>query len=260
MQKVHNQPSIHIKERSMQYVLNLSLTGSTATTRPKIQERLSKAARAARQTSPGRDDSAVNKHNITSGSLAKRHTADGGQIDRTAVHAGLAHGFTTVESPRGDAPPKQTRRTRSAPKGRNSLTQLLTQTHLAGVRIREEWLIGLAEQSSEEAWSKDKAGNEVRKAAIKAIFADHITTESSFANLVAEGTLATDPAVRDHVPRLIALRDAIWGNDPDFLRDVLHGPSQTLVDLMRRHKRASERHHTASVEAYLTYLRRRFAA
>jgi hypothetical protein len=144
--------------------------------------------------------------------------------------------------------------------GRKARTNPLLQTRLAGDRKREEWLAEIAEQSSREAWNRDKAENEVRKAAIKAIFADHITTESSFANLVAEGTLATDPAVRDHVPRLIALRDAIWGNDPDFLRDVLHGPSQTLVDLMRRHKRASERHHTASVEAYLTYLRRRFAA
>jgi hypothetical protein len=136
----------------------------------------------------------------------------------------------------------------------------LVQTRLAGERKREEFLIGIAEQSSREAWSREKAESEVRKAATKAAFADHITTERSFANLVAEGILATDPAVRAHVPRLIALRDEIWSKDPGFLRSSLHGPSQTLIDLMRRQKRPSERHHTASADAYLAYLRRRFAA
>ena len=47
------------------------------------------------------------------------------------------------------------------------------------------------------------------------------------------------------MPRLIALRDELWRKDPDFLRSTLHGPSQTLVNLMRRQKRPSERHHTA---------------
>jgi hypothetical protein len=136
----------------------------------------------------------------------------------------------------------------------------LVQTRLAGERKREEFLIGIAEQSSREAWSRERAESEVRKAAIKAAFADHITTERSFANLVAEGILATDPAVRDHVPRLITLRDEIWSKDPGFLRSSLHGPSQTLIDLMRRQKRPNERHYTASATAYLVYLRRRFAA
>ena len=136
----------------------------------------------------------------------------------------------------------------------------LVQTRLAGERKREEFLIGIAERSSREAWSRERAENEIRKAATTAIFADHIKTERSFANLVAEGMLAADPAVRDYVPRLIVLRDEIWSKDPEFLRSALHGPSQTLIDLMRRQKRPSERHHTASAAAYLTYLRRRFAA
>ena len=136
----------------------------------------------------------------------------------------------------------------------------LVQTRVAGERKREEFLMGIAGQGSREAWSRERAENEIRKAATTAIFADHIKTERSFANLVAEGMLAADPAVRDHVPRLIALRDEIWSKDPEFLRSALHGPSQILIDLMRRQKRPSERHHTASAAAYLAYLRRRFAA
>jgi hypothetical protein len=136
----------------------------------------------------------------------------------------------------------------------------LAQTRLAGDRKREEWLTEVAGQSSKEGWSREQAKIEVLKAAAKALIARHITTEKSHEIVVSEGLLAARPEVRDHVPRLISLRDEAWNKDPNFLRAALHGPSQMLVDLMRRQRRPNERHHAATVDAYLAYLRRRMAA
>jgi hypothetical protein len=150
------------------------------------------------------------------------------------------------------------RSSQSAARGRKAITHPLAQTRLAGDNKREEWLAGIAELSSEEGWHREKAEIKVHKSVEKAVFARRITTEKSFANVVTEGLLATDPDVRDHVSRLIALRDQAWPKVPAIVRDRLHGPSQMLMDLMRRQRTESERHHTASVEKYLTYLRRRF--
>jgi hypothetical protein len=42
--------------------------------------------------------------------------------------------------------------------------------------------------------------------------------------------------------------------EPDYLRRTLHGPSQILIELMRRQKNPSERHHAQSAEEFLRYL------
>ena len=151
----------------------------------------------------------------------------------------------------------QGRKVTKASRGRpNSLVQ----THQRGDRKREEWLEDLACRSAREGWSLEKAEIEARKAAEKAVFAGNLNTQKSFDNVVDNGRLAAHPDVRDHVPRLIALRDEAWAREPAFLRNVLHGPSQILVDLMRRQRDAGERQHARSVTAYLAYLRQRFAA
>ena len=64
--------------------------------------------------------------------------------------------------------------------------------------------------------------------------------------------------VRHALPRLMTLRDQLWQTDPAYLRLSLHGPHQTLLELMRRQKRADERHHAPGVEAFLSYLHARF--
>ena len=149
---------------------------------------------------------------------------------------------------------------RKLTKARRGRSSPLVQTHQRGDRRREEWLEDLAHQSAREGWSLEKAEIEVRKAAEKAVFAGNLNTQKSFDNVVAEGRLAAHPDIRDHVPCLIALRDEAWARESAFLRNILHGPSQILVDLMRRQRDAGERQHTKSVAAYLAYLRQRFAA
>jgi hypothetical protein len=136
----------------------------------------------------------------------------------------------------------------------------LVQTHLLGDRRREQWLTFFAERSAMERWSLEKSELEVRKAAELAIFADRILTEKSFKNVVAEGRLATHPDVRAHVPRLISLRDEAWLQKSSLLRASLHGPSQVLIDMMRRQRNPAERRYVTALDVYFDYLERRFAA
>jgi hypothetical protein len=156
--------------------------------------------------------------------------------------------------------PNLSGQTQPARKAQRKRDHPLAQTRLAGDRKREEWLIEVANRSSKEIWSRERAKIEVLKAVAKALIGRNITTEKSHEIVVSEGLLAARPEVRDHVPRLISLRDEAWNKDPNFLRAALHGPSQMLVDLMRRQRRPNERHHAATVDAYLAYLRRRMAA
>ena len=129
---------------------------------------------------------------------------------------------------------------RKVTKARRVSPNPLVQTHQRGDRKREEWREDLACRSAREGWSLEKAEIEARKAAEKAVFAGNLNTQKSFDNVVDNGRLAAHPNVRDHVPR--------------------QGPSQILVDLMRRQRDAGERQHARSVTAYLAYLRQRFAA
>jgi hypothetical protein len=160
---------------------------------------------------------------------------------------------TAAKSPQPSGPESSSRQLPT------SQPHLLAQTHQAGHRVREKWLVGVAELSTNERWSKEKAEIEVRKAAAKAFFAHRIRTENSHSVVIAEGLLAACPEVRDHVQRLIRLRDDAWAADPILLRKAMHGPSQALVDIMRRQRRPHQMRHVSCVENYLAYLRQKIS-
>jgi hypothetical protein len=115
----------------------------------------------------------------------------------------------------------------------------------------------IADRSAKELWSKDKAEVEVRKAAARAVFAQRIKTQGAHSVLVSEGLLATCPEVRSHIPRLIGIRDDAWATEPVLLRETMHNPSHTLVDMMRRQRRPDQMKQVASLKSYLVSLRRR---
>ena len=94
----------------------------------------------------------------------------------------------------------------------------------------------------------------INKAAHEASFAAIIRPD----DLIFEVMLATRAPVRRHFHRLREVRDECWRREPDFLRAVLAGPSQVLVDLMRRQSHAHEQMHVASADAYLAHLHRLF--
>ena len=149
-----------------------------------------------------------------------------------------------------------TPRSESASLGYRRWSHLLADTHLPRENKREEWFILIADRSCKREWDNDKIELEVRKCAEKALLAGHIG-EKTFYNIVSEGRLAADPVVRNHVPRLVDLRNAAWDLAPQSARAKLH-PQHMLVDLMRKQRRPEYRHHTASVDAYLSFLRRWF--
>lgn len=180
------------------------------------------------------------------------------------IDGGEQHGSGPVQSQQTDAitamAEESRRKTTAGCSTRRSSSQphLLAQTHPAGHRVRERWLMEVADRSAEERWSKDKAEAEVRKAAARAVFAQRIKTQGAHSVLVSEGLLATCPEVRSHIPRLIRIRDDAWATDSALLRETMHNPSHTLVDMMRRQRRPDQMKQVASLESYLASLRHRF--
>jgi len=132
---------------------------------------------------------------------------------------------------------------------------VLTQTRQAGDRKRESWLLSLAKESEAGNWSPGEARTRASADVGAAVQNGNILSLGSIGNAITEGSLAAHPAVRGEIARLVAIRDDLWESFPDYLRRTLHGPSQTLVDLMRRQKQPHERHHAASSHAYLAYLK-----
>jgi hypothetical protein len=135
------------------------------------------------------------------------------------------------------------------------IKMMLLETRQAGDRKRECWLLTIAAESSAENWSLRDARDRAELDVNEAFSFGNIQSPKTISNAITEGALAAHPAVRNEVARLVAIRDELWESFPDYLRKTLHGPSQTLVDLMRRQKQQHERHHVASSSAYLTYLK-----
>ena len=132
----------------------------------------------------------------------------------------------------------------------------LTDTRLEGDRKREEWLTDLAKRSATERWTKETAQTMARLDVDKAAEIGHLKSKNAMTTATSEGTLVAHPDVRDHFNRLVKIRDALFQNNPDYIRRTLHGPHQLLIELMRRQKKPSERHHTKSAEDFLEYLRK----
>jgi hypothetical protein len=89
----------------------------------------------------------------------------------------------------------------------------------------------------------------------KAAEIGHLKSKKTMVTARSEGTLAAHPDVRDHVSRLVKIRDDLLKNNPDYIRRTLHGPHQLLIELMRRQKNPSEQHHAKSAADFLRYLR-----
>jgi hypothetical protein len=128
----------------------------------------------------------------------------------------------------------------------------LTETRQKGERKREEWLAAFAKRSAAEGWTIDTAR---AKACSEVVEAKGLKDKGAIANVVRDGMLAAHPDVRDDFSRLVALRDKLWRMEQDYLRRNLHGPSQLLIELMRRQKNPSERVHAKNATAFLKYLR-----
>jgi hypothetical protein len=129
----------------------------------------------------------------------------------------------------------------------------LTDTRLVGERKREEWLQEIARQSEAGKWKTALARQKASAGVTDAQRFGRIGPKTA-KNMIAEGVLASDPYVRAHVDRLMAIRDELWATQPEYLRRTLHGPSQTLLELMRRQKRPDEQHYANDASSFLTYL------
>lgn len=151
------------------------------------------------------------------------------------------------------------RPSRSSQTGRIKPADLLLETRQRDDRKREQGFEALAKRAAEEEWSEDRAEIEVLKTIKAAHFGGCRYTEKTFDTLVAEGKLATHPAVRGQVAQLKKLRDEAWATYPVFLRGALHGPSQVLIDMMRRQRDRDERHHVRNLMTYMAYLHQRFS-
>ncbi|HEY2539744.1 MAG TPA: hypothetical protein VGI28_09665 [Stellaceae bacterium] len=130
----------------------------------------------------------------------------------------------------------------------------LDETRQAGERKREEWLLDIAKRSRSEGWGIEKA-REIVDAEINA-------TPNLRAGAVAarsEGLLACDSSVRSEFERLQQLRDEVWRLDQDFLKRVKHGPSQLLIDILRRQSRDNERKYVATTDTYLDFMHWQYA-
>jgi hypothetical protein len=132
----------------------------------------------------------------------------------------------------------------------------LTDTRQKGERKREEWLADFAKRSVAEDWTIDAARAKASSEVVEAEMVGNLKNEAAKANVIRDGVLAAHPDVRNHFNRLVKIRDELWNSEPDYLRSTLHGPSQILVELMRRQKKPSERHHTKSAADFLEYLRK----
>jgi hypothetical protein len=130
----------------------------------------------------------------------------------------------------------------------------LEDTRQVGERKREQWLREIARRSLQEKWTYGKA----KQVISEEIKSSNLSTAKSQGNAISEAMLAADGSVRGDFDRLVEVRDESWQRETNFVRRVRHGPSQVLVDLLRRQSREDERTHAASADAYLRYLHRTF--
>jgi hypothetical protein len=129
----------------------------------------------------------------------------------------------------------------------------LDETRQAGERKREEWLRDLARRSHKENWDAEKASVVVEQE-----IAATPNLRSGATAAKSEGLIACNPAVRSDFDRLQRLRNDAWELDSSFFRRVKHGPSQLLIDVLRRQSKASERQHVATVQAYLDFMHKKY--
>jgi hypothetical protein len=132
----------------------------------------------------------------------------------------------------------------------------LDETRQVGERKREQWLQDIASRSVERKWTRDQA----RKVILEKVTHSNLFTPRSRECGISEVMSAANSEVRGHFSRLVNVRNESWRREADFLRRVRHGPSQVLVDLLRRQSRSTERPFAASADAYLGYLHQKFGA
>jgi hypothetical protein len=126
--------------------------------------------------------------------------------------------------------------------------------------MREQELQIFAQESARKNYSEDQCYIAVQKRVIDVPLSGNIKNRKSIDTLIGQFRLAGHPDVRDDFARLMKIRDEAWEMEASFLRgSPLHGPSQTLVDLMYRQRDPDDRRHAASTKAYLKYLHKRFA-
>jgi hypothetical protein len=135
-----------------------------------------------------------------------------------------------------------------------SQTPPLKKPVVFGDNEREFWMEEIALRAEAEDWMHVQRKNVITMAAHEAVFAATIPPD----DLIYEAMLATRAPVRRHFHRLREVRNESWGREPFYLRAVLGGPSQVLVDLMRRQSHPHEQVHVASADAYLAYLHQLF--
>jgi hypothetical protein len=131
----------------------------------------------------------------------------------------------------------------------------LTKTRQADERMREEWMRGLARDSMAGNWNDCEIRMEVEKGVSVAVAVQNIRKPKAASNLAREGRLAAHPDVRGHFEQLVTFRDVLWSLHAAELKPRIHGPSQLLVDLMMCQREPQERHHTATMSAYLAFRR-----
>jgi hypothetical protein len=129
----------------------------------------------------------------------------------------------------------------------------LTKTRQVDERLREEWMRGLARDGILKNWTDEDIREVVKNSVSVAMGVQNIRKPKAAYELAREGRLAAHPDVRGHFERLVALRDKLWLLHAADLKPRIHGPSQLLVDLMMCQREPHERHHTASMSAYLLY-------
>lgn len=134
----------------------------------------------------------------------------------------------------------------------------LLQTRVRGERLRERFLIDFAQKAAKNNWDEGQCAVEALREAVAPLIARKFLSERSVDTLAREARLIGHPDVRDNVPRFLVLRDEVWNLQREFLRKALHGPSQILIDIAKRHERPDERNNVVNAEAYLSYLYQRF--
>jgi hypothetical protein len=111
----------------------------------------------------------------------------------------------------------------------------------------------LAQRAVKGNWSAEDA-----RQIVEAEVAASPNLRKGAATAISEGRLASDPAVRSGFDRLHHLRDEAWARDRDFLRRIKHGPSQLLIDILRRQQSPSQCCHVATVDSYLSFMREEY--
>jgi len=141
---------------------------------------------------------------------------------------------------------------RPNPGGSAVRREMLLSTRVAGVRHREAWYARLAANSLAQGWTPAEI-----KAAVRSDVATAAATGrlGNITTITSEGILAASAPVRGELERLTVIRDQVWEQDKELVRRAVQSPAHALIELMRRQRRANERHHAASAPAFIAYLK-----